>query len=53
MVGEAFGLVKIICPSAGECPGQEVGVGRLRSRAGGGNRGLSERKLRKGIAFEM
>jgi hypothetical protein len=25
--GEALDLVKIICPSTGECQGQEVGVG--------------------------
>jgi hypothetical protein len=52
MGGEALGLVKIICPSTGECQGQEAGVGGLRSRAGGG-RGISERNLGKGIAFEM
>jgi hypothetical protein len=51
MGGEALGLVKIICPSIGEC--QEAGVGGLGSRAGGWYRGLSERKLGKGIAFEM
>jgi hypothetical protein len=33
MGGKALGLVKIICPSTGECQGQEVGVGGL---AGGG-----------------
>ena len=47
MGGEALGLVKIICPSTGECQGQEVGVGGLGSRVGGGNRGAL------GIAFEM
>jgi hypothetical protein len=31
--GEVFVLVKIICPSTGECQGQEVGVGGLGSRA--------------------
>jgi hypothetical protein len=36
MGGEALGLVKIICPSTGECQGQEVGVGGLGSRAGDG-----------------
>jgi hypothetical protein len=41
MGGEALGLGKIICPSTGECQGQEVGVGGLGSRAGGGYRGLS------------
>jgi hypothetical protein len=34
--GEALGLVKIICPSSGECQGQEAGVGGLGSRAGEG-----------------
>jgi hypothetical protein len=53
MGGEALGLAKIICLSRGECQGQEAGVGRLGSRAGGRYRGLSERKLGKGIAFEM
>jgi hypothetical protein len=36
MGGEVLGLVKIICPSTGECQGQEAGVGGLGSRAGGG-----------------
>jgi hypothetical protein len=53
MGGEALGLVKIICPSTGECQGEEAGVGGLRSRVGGGYRELSERKLGKGIAFQM
>ena len=34
---EALGLVKIICPSTGEC--QDAGVGGLGSRAEGGYRG--------------
>ena len=38
--GEALGLAKIICPSTGECQGQEAGVGGLGSRVGGGYRGL-------------
>jgi hypothetical protein len=38
--GEAPGLAKIICPSTGECQGQEARVGGLGSRAGGGHRGL-------------
>ena len=38
--GEALGIAKIICPSTGECQGQEAGVDGLGSRAGGGNRGL-------------
>jgi hypothetical protein len=53
MGGEALGLVKTICPSTGECQGQEVGEGGLGSRVGGGYRGLSERKLGKGITFEI
>jgi hypothetical protein len=53
MGGEALGLLKIICPGTRECQGQEVGVGGLVSRAEEGYRGLSERKLGKGIAFEM
>jgi hypothetical protein len=40
MRGEALGLVMIICPSTGECQGQEFGVGELESRAGGGYREL-------------
>jgi hypothetical protein len=32
MGGEALGLVKIICPSTGECQGQEAGVGGLGGR---------------------
>jgi hypothetical protein len=39
--GEALGLAKIICPSTGECQGQEAGVGGLGNRAGGGCRRLS------------
>jgi hypothetical protein len=53
MGGEALGFVNIICPSTGECHGQEAGVGGLGSRAGGAYRGLAERKLGKGIAFEV
>jgi hypothetical protein len=32
MGGKALGLAKIICPSTGECQGQEAGVGGLGSR---------------------
>ena len=35
-----IGLPNFICPSIGECQGQEVGVGGLGSRVGGGYRGL-------------
>jgi hypothetical protein len=44
---EALGLAKIICPNTGECQDQEVGVGKLGSRAEGRYKGLSE------IAFEL
>ena len=37
-----LGLANFICPSTGECQGQEVGVGVLGSREGGGYRGLLE-----------
>jgi hypothetical protein len=53
MGGEALGLAKIICPSTQECQGQEAGVGRLGSRVEGVGRGLLERKLVKGLGFEM
>jgi hypothetical protein len=53
MGGESLGLVKNIYPSTGESQGQEAGVGGLGSRAWKGYRGLSGRKLGKGIAFEM
>jgi hypothetical protein len=42
MGGEALGLVKIICPSKGECQGQEAGMGGLRSRVREGYRGVRE-----------
>jgi hypothetical protein len=35
MGGEALGPVKVLCPSIGECQGQEVRVGRLGSRGSG------------------
>jgi hypothetical protein len=35
-----LGLANFLCPSTGEHQGQEVGVGGLGSRAGGGYRGL-------------
>jgi hypothetical protein len=41
MGGEALGIMKIICPSTGECQSQKAGVGRLGSRAGGGGFGDS------------
>jgi hypothetical protein len=53
MGGEAIGPMKIICPSIGDCQGQEAGVGRLVSRGRAGCRGFSEGKLGKWITFEM
>jgi hypothetical protein len=54
MGGEALGPVKVLCPSIGDCQGQEVGVSGLVSRGREGkDRGLSERKLGKGITFQM
>ena len=35
-----LGLANFICPTTGECQGQEQGVGGLGNRAGGGYRGL-------------
>jgi hypothetical protein len=49
MGGEYLGPVKVLCPSIGECQGQEVQVGRLGSRG----KGKGEGKLGKGITFEM
>jgi hypothetical protein len=49
MGGESLGFAKILCSIIGECQGQKVGVGGLGSRG----RGDFQRKLGKGIAFEM
>jgi hypothetical protein len=35
MGGEALGLMKVLCPSIGECLSQEAGVGRFGSRRRG------------------
>jgi hypothetical protein len=54
MGGEAFGLVKVLCPSIRECQGQEKGVSGLESRGrekGEGMGGFPERKLEKGITL--
>jgi hypothetical protein len=53
MGGEALGPVKVLCPSIGKCQDQEwewVGWGVW---GGGGDRGISEGKLGKGITFQM
>jgi hypothetical protein len=47
-------LAKVLCPSIGEMPGPGSGNGWVGEQIeGGGDRGFSERKLGKGIAFEM
>jgi hypothetical protein len=43
MGGEAFHLAKDLCPSIGECQGQEVGVGGLGSSGGGEDGGCQRR----------
>jgi hypothetical protein len=48
MGGEFLGPVKAVCPSVGECQGQEVGVDRLVSREGGMEEGVFEGETRKG-----
>jgi hypothetical protein len=35
MGGETLGPVKALCPSVGECQGQELGVGGMMSRGSG------------------
>ena len=40
MGGEALGPVKVLCPSIGECQGQEAGVGALGSRGRGRVKGI-------------
>ena len=51
---EILGPVKVLCPSRGECQAQELGMGGLGSRGDGGeDREFLERKLGKGITFEM
>jgi hypothetical protein len=49
--GEALSPVNDLCPSIGECQGQETRVGKLGSRRRG--RGLLEGKPGKGITYEM
>jgi hypothetical protein len=47
MGGKAVGLAKIICPSIGECQGQEAGSGWVGEQGRGGYRGFLERNLGK------
>ena len=49
MGGEALGLVKVLCPSIGECQGQEAGVGGLVSRGGGRGSWIFGGETRKGV----
>jgi hypothetical protein len=49
MGGNALGPVKVLCPSIGECQGQDVGVGGLVNRGsskgiGGFKRGNQKRE---------
>jgi hypothetical protein len=59
MGGESLGPVKALCPSVGECQGQEAGVGGLVSKGRGERIGFflffffPEGKLKRGITFEM
>ena len=48
MGGEALGPVKALCPSVGECQGQEAGVGGLVSRGRGRGEGVFGQETRKG-----
>ena len=51
---EALGSMKLLCTTAEECQGWEVGVvGLGSSREGGGDRGFLKGQLGKGITFEM
>jgi hypothetical protein len=38
---------KALCPSVGECQGQEAGVGELRSRGEGRGEGVFREETRK------
>jgi hypothetical protein len=55
MGGEALGLVKVLCPSVGECQGHEVGLGGLvsRGKGEGRGRGFQRGNLGKEITFKM
>jgi hypothetical protein len=52
---KALGPVKVLCPSVGECQGQDAEVDGLVSKGRGGNAGgcFLEGKPGKGITFEM
>jgi hypothetical protein len=44
MGGETLGPVKVLCPSVGECQGQEVGVGGGQQAEAEGDRGFLKGK---------
>jgi hypothetical protein len=48
MGGEFLGPVKALCPSVGECQGQEAGVGGLVRRGSGEGKGVFRGETRKG-----
>jgi hypothetical protein len=48
---EALGPVKVLCPSIGECQGQEAEVGEKWQW--GGDRGFLEGKLGKVLTLQM
>ena len=50
---EAFGPVKVLCPSIEELQGHESGVGGWEAGEGGEDRGVLEGTLGKRITFEM
>jgi hypothetical protein len=47
MGGEALGPMKALCPSVGECQGQEVGVDGLVSKGRREGMGVFRRETRK------
>jgi hypothetical protein len=53
MGGEALVPGKALCPSIGECQGQEAEVGGLVSRGRGKGREFLKGKPGKGTTFEM
>jgi hypothetical protein len=50
---DALVTVKVLCPSIGECQGQEAGVGGLVNVEVGMDRGFSKGELGRGITFEI
>ena len=53
MGGEVLGTMKVLCPSIGECLGQEAGVGGLVSRERGVGIGGFWRGNLERITFEV